>query len=224
MSPLLITASHHRRDRPPNRHWLYQPRGGKQQAGESAPEGRTQRPGPALRADFREPSRPVRQPVAEAVDEPDRAQPQRAATGAGEESRCRAQGSYRRVARAGRQGRVDPGAQSAPGDPDRGQGQGSPLPLRSPACPAHPFHPGRPPAAQRGADLGQGDSPPPGAPAYRVLRQSRPAGPRSRTNRARRAWPSNAAPSTCASSPSWRATRRSCSRWKRSWPAPTRWC
>ncbi len=28
-----------------------------------------------------------------------------------------------------------------------------------------------------GADLGQGDSPPPGAPAYRVLRQSRPAGP-----------------------------------------------
>ena len=55
--------------------------------------------------------------------------------------------------------------------------KGSPLPLRSPACPAHPFHPGRPPAAQRGADLGQGDSPPPGAPAYRVLRQSRPAGP-----------------------------------------------
>lgn len=33
--------------------------------------------------------------------------------------------------------------------------------------------------------------------------------PCSRTNRARRAWPSNAAPSTCASSPSWRATRRS---------------
>lgn len=48
--------------------------------------------------------------------------------------------------------------------------------------------------------------------------------PCSRTNRARRAWPSSAAPSTCASSPSWRATRRSCSRWKRSWPAPTRWC
>lgn len=74
---------------------------------------------------------------------------------------------------------------------------------------AHPFHPGRPPAAQRGADLGQGDSPPPGAPAYRVLRQSRPAGPAAERTapgapglRTRRPVPAQAARA-------WRATRRS---------------